>query len=52
MERLYADDALCAELGGNARQRYESLFTADAMGRDYYKVYERIHEEFGGGRPT
>ena len=41
MERLHDDDFLCTALGQNARQRYETLFTADRMGEKYFRLIFR-----------
>ena len=47
MDRLHGDDALCATMGKNARQRYEKLFTADRMGEQYYRVYRELVDQKG-----
>lgn len=42
MERLQTDDALRAAMGAAARRRFASLFTADRMGADYFRLYQEI----------
>ncbi|MBP0633989.1 MULTISPECIES: glycosyltransferase family 4 protein [unclassified Cupriavidus] len=42
MERLYEDDALAAIMGAQARQRFESEFTAEKMAASYVELYRRI----------
>lgn len=44
MERLQADDALRAAMGAAARRRFVSLFTADKMGEDYFRLYRELAE--------
>ncbi|MHA6685987.1 glycosyltransferase [Mesorhizobium sp. A556] len=39
MNRLLADDALARRFGAAARQRYETLFTAEALGNAYAALY-------------
>lgn len=39
---LEGDDALAKKLGEGARARFEALFTADAMGRQYLDQYELL----------
>ncbi|HBI15689.1 MAG TPA: glycosyl transferase family 1 [Desulfobulbaceae bacterium] len=51
MERLHADDALSATMGAAARRRFETLFTADRMGADYFRLYRELAES-GGGRSS
>ena len=36
------DTAEAERMGRSARQRYEQLFTAAAMGRDYANLYQRV----------
>lgn len=42
MRRLYTDDALASAYGQAARQRYETLFGHEQMGRDYLAAYEDV----------
>ncbi|QQX86241.1 glycosyltransferase family 4 protein [Cupriavidus necator] len=45
MTQLEADPERTAEMGFNARRRFEALFTADRMGRDYDALYRRLRKE-------
>ncbi|MGW8195874.1 MAG: glycosyltransferase, partial [Desulforhopalus sp.] len=47
MEELHKDDSLCAVMGAAARRRFESLFTADRMGDQYYRVYTEVLDRKG-----
>lgn len=42
MNTLLADTSLCNRLGRGARERYESLFTSEAVGRAYHSLYQDI----------
>ncbi|MBP0628104.1 glycosyltransferase family 4 protein [Cupriavidus sp. AcVe19-1a] len=42
MEQLYEDDGLAAVMGAQARQRFESEFTAEKMAASYVELYRRI----------
>lgn len=42
MMRLAESDALCEQYGGNARARYEHLFTAERMCKDYINLYGEL----------
>jgi rhamnosyl/mannosyltransferase len=42
MERLAADDALCARLGRGARERVESVLAAKTMVQAYANLYESV----------
>lgn len=42
MDKLYDDSELAATMGGKARQRFESEFTAEKMATSYVKLYQRI----------
>jgi len=42
MNTLAADEALAKQFGDNARQRYEQLFTGEAMGRQYASLYQSL----------
>lgn len=48
MAKLNADDAVCAEMGRNARLRYETLFTAEKMGSHYFRLYQELLEHPDG----
>ena len=39
IQKLFENEALCAEMGNAARARYENLFTAEKMGQKYFEVY-------------
>ena len=45
MQRLWDDPALAARFGAAARERYEKLFTAEAMGAAYAGLYRRLVAE-------
>jgi rhamnosyl/mannosyltransferase len=45
MARLKQDDALAAQLGRGARERFEELFTAQKMAQSYAALYQRVLEE-------
>lgn len=42
MERLLRDPAQAAEMGRQARRRFEQLFTADAMAASYERLYRGL----------
>lgn len=42
IDTLAADADLAARLGANARQRYETLFTGEIMGRQYADLYRQM----------
>lgn len=42
MDRLHADAGLCAAMGAAARQRFETLFTAERMGAEYFRLYQEL----------
>lgn len=42
MNTLLVDMSLCNRLGRGARERYESLFTSEAVGRAYHSLYQDI----------
>lgn len=42
MTSLWNDPAQCRDMGAAARQRYETLFTASAMGEVYAALYETL----------
>jgi rhamnosyl/mannosyltransferase len=42
MERLRSDGAQAARMGAAARQRFEKLFTAQSMAREYQQLYREI----------
>ena len=42
LHTLWNDDAMCADMGSEARQRFETMFTADKMVQGYLDVYERL----------
>ena len=42
MQRLHTDPALAEAMGQAALGRFETLFTADAMGRAYFDEYRRL----------
>ncbi|MFA5632405.1 MAG: glycosyltransferase [Porticoccaceae bacterium] len=42
MNLLVGDEALAREWGQNARWRYETLFTGEAMGRQYAALYQSL----------
>ena len=42
MDRLQEDDALCQQMGNNARRRFEELFTAERMGEQYFTLYGEL----------
>ena len=39
---LWSDPSRCAQMGNAARRRYETLFTASAMGEAYAALYEKL----------
>ena len=57
MDRLYYRPADAEAMGERARERFESLFTGEAMGRRYAEVYQDVLKEQGSrvrlalGRP-
>jgi len=44
MDYLWNNPKIAAEMGKNAGERYERLFTADIMARSYYDVYRKLSE--------
>ena len=48
--RLVSDSALAKHLGRNARERFESHFTGEAMGRGYSEIYRELVAD-GGAVP-
>jgi glycosyltransferase involved in cell wall biosynthesis len=42
MDKLYYNPRLACQMGSNARQRYEELFTGKTMGARYTEVYRRV----------
>ena len=42
MDQLHGDPGLAEAMGTAARKRYEMLFTADKMGEDYFRIYQRF----------
>jgi len=44
MNVLIADDDLCRQFGVAARQRYEQLFSGEALGRSYAALYREVLE--------
>jgi glycosyltransferase involved in cell wall biosynthesis len=42
MNTLLNDDALSAEMGKTARNRYEKLFSGPALGRAYANLFREI----------
>ncbi len=42
MERICSNPSWALEAGRNARRRYEALFTADRMCREYLRLYEAL----------
>lgn len=42
MDCLWDDEALAADLGKNARKRYQTLFTAEQMGASYAALYRQL----------
>lgn len=51
MDLLYREPERAAQLGANARRRFENHFTAEKIGREYSELYSRIvggHEIAGG----
>ncbi|WP_339379984.1 glycosyltransferase [Aromatoleum evansii] len=42
MNRLLADEALVVRMGLAARERYERLFSGDALGREYAALYREV----------
>lgn len=44
MNRLLDDDALVAQMGRAARARYERLFSGEALGREYAKLFREVVE--------
>lgn len=42
MERLWSDKALATDMGKNAQKRYQTLFTADQMGKSYAALYHQL----------
>ena len=45
MQALDSDGRLAAQMGRNARQRYEDLFTGEKMGSQYARLYEKLTGE-------
>lgn len=45
LDALAADPAVAEALGRGARQRFEALFTAEAMGARYRELYDRVLAE-------
>lgn len=42
MNRLLTDDALATRMGLAARARYEQLFSGEALGREYARLYREV----------
>ena len=42
MDRLYYNPRMAVQMGANARQRYEELFTGKTMGARYFSVYRQV----------
>ncbi len=42
LNQLLADEALAHRLGAAARQRYERLFSGEALGRAYASLYQEV----------
>lgn len=42
MDTLWGSAELCAQLGGNARKRFENIFTSKQMNKQYVKLYNEI----------
>jgi glycosyltransferase involved in cell wall biosynthesis len=42
MNRLLVDQALAQRFGRAARQRYEKLFSGEALGRAYAELYQEV----------
>lgn len=42
MNRMLADDAYVARLGGGARLRYERMFSGEALGRGYAQLFREV----------
>ena len=47
LKRLASDDAFAQKCGANARQRYEALFSAEALGRSYAQLYQSVSARDG-----
>ncbi len=47
MDKLYAEPELARTMGEAARQRYEENFKGDAMGKQYYDIYQQLLTEDG-----
>ena len=47
MDKLYAEPELAQTMGAAARQRYEENFKGDAMGKQYYDIYQQLLTEDG-----
>ena len=45
MNVLIADGDLCRQFGAAARQRYEQLFSGEALGRSYAALYREVLEK-------
>lgn len=45
MNRLLEDDALTVRMGLAARARYERLFSGEALGREYAKLFREVAEQ-------
>lgn len=45
MQLLHSDEQLASQLGHNARQRFEELFTGEIMGRQYAHLYKQLMSE-------
>ena len=45
MDQIYEDRERAEEMGECARERYETLFSGEAMGKAYYKVYQKLLED-------
>lgn len=50
--RLWTDDDLCRQLGGQARARFERFFTAERMGEAYLALYSEVLAEARRCRPA
>lgn len=50
MDFLYRNPAVAKQMGEQARNRYEKLFTGKLMGERYHRVYNKVLSE--SGKPT
>jgi rhamnosyl/mannosyltransferase len=44
MNRFFEEDALAVRMGLAARARYERLFSGEALGREYAKLFREVAE--------